>query len=211
VSFGHPVRRRWPPGEPAVFAAARPGSTPGDKGTTGSTSAVGGHYSALAPWPVRPKGAALQVILDLRRTRRRIGLLRRWSSLVESVSHDKYHRFAPVSRDQARSWVAARPETWVGIGWRCGRQVPVGNGIGGPVAATGVFDLHPRWALLGFVASIDGLLCLSDPLARRGIRDVGYIAGPPQTGKSERTRSTESRDSNSVRVRFSCPVIVLRG
>ena len=33
-------------------------------------------------------------------------------------------------------------------------------------AAKGEFDLHPLWAVLAFVVSIDGLLCLSDPLAK---------------------------------------------
>ena len=45
-------------------------------------------------------------------------------------------------------------------------ESPVGQVIGGLLAATGVFDLHPLWAVLAFGASIDGLLCLSDPLAK---------------------------------------------
>jgi hypothetical protein len=45
-------------------------------------------------------------------------------------------------------------------------ECTVAQAVVGLLAARGVFDLHPSWAVLAFVASIDGLLCLSDPLAK---------------------------------------------
>ena len=47
-----------------------------------------------------------------------------------------------------------------------GAESPVGSVIADLPAARGEFDLHPFWAVLAFGASIDGLLCLSDPLAK---------------------------------------------
>ena len=63
--------------------------------------------------------------------------------------------------------------------------------IGDPVPATGVFDLHPLRAVLAFGASIDGLLCLSDHLAKtRHPRPQAHSR--TSTRQSERTTSTDS-------------------
>src|ERR1019366_3537656 len=102
---------------------------------------------------------------DLRRTWGRIRLIRRWSSLVRSSSRGEYPRFAAISRDQARSWVAARPETWVGVGWRHGRGVPGRPGHRRPAGGEWRIRLASALVVLAFWASIDCLLCLSDPLA----------------------------------------------
>lgn len=62
-----------------------------------------------------------------------------------------------------------------------GAESMVGRVIAALPAARGKFDLHPFWAVLAFRASIDGLLCLSDPLAMtRHPRPQVHIAGPPQ-------------------------------
>lgn len=111
----------------------------------------------LEPW-TRPNGSVLRVILDLRRTTGRIRLLRCWSSLVGSRCRCTYPCFAAVSHDQARSWAAMRPETWVGSGWRGWRRVPVVHASDYAVRAAALFALHPPPAVLGFEASIDGLL-----------------------------------------------------
>lgn len=120
----------------------------------------------LLPRSVRPNGQVLQGILDLRRTWQRIRLLRRWSSPVGPSSRGDHRQFAAVSHDQARSWGGPRPETWVGVGWRGGGEVPGRPAHRRPACGERLFDLHPLWAVLAFRASIDGLLCLSDPLAK---------------------------------------------
>ena len=121
----------------AFYATARPGSTAGAKRANGSTSAIGARYSALGAAVGARIGAVLQGIIDLRRTWGRIRLLRGWSSLVRSRSHGKYRRFAAISGDQERSWVAARPETWVGVGWRDGGGVHGRHGHRRPACGEG--------------------------------------------------------------------------
>ena len=67
----------------------------------------------------------------------------------------------------------------------------VGQVVGGRLVARGVLDLHPPRAVLAFRASIDGLLCLSDPLAKtRHPRPQAHSRTSPR--QSERTTSTDS-------------------
>lgn len=53
--------------------------------------------------------------------------------------------------------------------------------IRGRLADKPVLDLHPLWAVLAFGASIDGLLCLSDPLAETRYARPKHIAGHQHT------------------------------
>lgn len=69
--------------------------------------------------------------------------------------------------------------------------------IRGRLADKPVLDLHPLRAVLAFETSIDGLLCLSNPLAKTRHATPKHIAGHQHTA----VRAPTSTDSLVLRPR----------
>lgn len=93
--------------------------------------------------------------------------------------------------------------------------------IRGRLADKSALDLHPLWAVLAFEASIDGLLCLSNSLAKTRHARPKHIAGHQHTAvraHEHRQPRIETAFAGAVSLpfdrcvpRFVVPVIVLGG
>jgi hypothetical protein len=82
-----------------------------------------------------------------------------------------------------------------------GEESPLGPVTPDLPAASGEFDLHPFWAVLALEAWIDGLLCLSDPLA---------TARHPRPQAHSRTSAHGSPGAPRAPVALSCARGVFR-